>query len=77
MESPEIRLREPYCGGNNAGILEFELTLEDPVASFNVINISGQTVWDEPVQVRASELVIGHSSWASKVDPELVSPRRE
>ncbi|MCB1702771.1 MAG: alkaline phosphatase D family protein [Halioglobus sp.] len=77
VETPEIRLREPYCGGNNAGILEFDLTLEDPVASFNVINISGQTVWDEPVQVRASELVNGHSSWASKVDPELVSPRRE
>lgn len=76
IEVPEVRLREPYTGGNNAGLVEFDLTLADPVARFNVINVTGQTVWDEAVTVRASELRNGVSSWRDKADPELPSPRR-
>ncbi|CAN0566520.1 unnamed protein product, partial [Laminaria digitata] len=76
LEVPEIRLREPFTGGHNAGLIEFDLTLDDPVARFNVINSGGQTTWDEPVSVRASELRNGVSSWREKVDPELPEPRR-
>ncbi|GAB3291770.1 alkaline phosphatase D family protein [Parahaliea aestuarii] len=76
IEVPEVRLREPFTGGHNAGLVEFDLTLDDPVARFHVINSGGQTAWDEPVSVRASELRNGVSSWRQKVDPELPEPRR-
>lgn len=76
LEVPEIRLREPFTGGHNAGIIDFDLTREDPVVRFNVINFGAQTAWDEPVTVRASELRNGTASWQQKVDPELPEPRR-
>lgn len=77
LETPEVRLREPFTGGHNAGLVEFDLTADDPVVRFNAINIGGQAVWDDPIEVRASELGNGVSSWQQKVDPELVSPRRQ
>ncbi len=76
IEVPEVRLREPFTGGHNAGLVEFDLTQADPVARFNVINFGGQTAWDEPIVVRASELRNGVSSWRQKVDPEWPSPLR-
>lgn len=76
IEEPEIRIRVPFTGGHNAGLLEFDMTLDDPVVRFNVINSGAQTVWDEPVSVRASELRNGVGSWRNKVDPELPSPVR-
>ncbi|ALS97552.1 alkaline phosphatase D family protein [Lacimicrobium alkaliphilum] len=76
IETPEIRLREPFTGGHNAGLLEFDLTQEDPVVKFNVINFRAQTVWDNPITIRASELRNGISSWKQKVDPELPAPLR-
>jgi alkaline phosphatase D len=76
LEVPEIRLREPFTGGHNAGIVEFDLTQDDPVVRYNVINFRAQTAWDEPVTIRASELRNGIVSWKQKVDPELPTPRR-
>lgn len=76
IEVPEIRLREPFTGGHNAGILEFDMTLDDPVVRFNVINIGAQTTWDDPVTVKASQLRNGVVSWREKVDPDLVTPVR-
>ncbi len=77
IETPEVRLREPYVGGHNAGILEFDLTKKDPEVRFNLINITDQTVWDEPVRIRASELSNGVASWKGKVNEEDVpNPRR-
>lgn len=77
IEVPEVRLREPYTGGYNAGIVDFDMTQADPVVRFNVINTSSQAMWDEAVTVRASELRNGVSSWQRKVDPELPNPRRQ
>lgn len=76
IETPEIRLREPFTGGHNAGLVEFDMTRDDPVARFNVVNSAAQTTWDEPITVRASELRNGVASWRGKVDPELPSPVR-
>lgn len=76
IETPEVRLREPFTGGHNAGILDFDLTAADPVVRFNVVDITGQTVWDHAVEVRASQLRNGVASWQEKVDPELPNPRR-
>lgn len=77
IETPEIRLREPYVGGHNAGVIDFDLTGDDPVLRFKVINITGQAVWDQPVEIRASDLVNGVRSWHEKVDPELSEPVRK
>lgn len=76
IEQPEIRLREPFTGGHNAGLIEFDLTLDDPEVRFNVINFGAQTAWDEPVTLRASELRNGVSSWREKLDPEWPEPVR-
>ena len=76
IETPEIRLREPFTGGHNAGLIEFDLTQDDPVVKFNVINFGAQTVWDDPITLRASELKNGVSSWKNKVDSELPNPVR-
>lgn len=76
IETPEIRIREPFTGGHNAGLVEFDLTQKDPVVKFNVINFGAQTVWDTPVTIRASELTNGVRSWQDKVDPELPNPVR-
>lgn len=77
IEVPEVRLREPFTGGHNAGIIDFDMTSDDPVARFNVVNITGQTVWDHAIEVRASQLRNGTSSWREKVDPELPNPKRD
>ncbi|HET7266938.1 MAG TPA: alkaline phosphatase D family protein [Oleiagrimonas sp.] len=76
VEVPEVRLREPFTGGHNAGIIDFDMTADDPVVRFNVVDITGQTVWDHAVEVRASQLRNGVASWREKVDPELLNPRR-
>lgn len=76
-EIPEVHLREPYTGGHNAGILDFDLTADDPVVRFNVINSVSQTVWDDPVEVRASELTNKSATWQKKADPDLSNPKRD
>ncbi len=76
IEVPEVRLREPFTGGHNAGVIDFDLTQDDPVVRFNVINARAQSAWDEPVTLRASELQNGVASWQRKVDPELHLPLR-
>ncbi|MEQ8954987.1 MAG: alkaline phosphatase D family protein [Porticoccaceae bacterium] len=77
IETPEVRLREPYVGGHNAGILEFDLTKADPEVRFNLINITDQTVWDDPITIRSSDLENGIESWKAKVNEEDVpNPRR-
>lgn len=76
IEVPEIRLREPYTGGHNAGIIDVDMTADDPVVRFTAINITGQAVWDHPIELRASQLRNGVASWRDQVDPELPQPRR-
>lgn len=75
-ETPEVRLREPYTGGHNAGILDFDLTGDDPLVRFNVVNSVSQAVWGQPVEVRASELTNKSATWRNKVDADLPDPRR-
>lgn len=70
-EAPEQRVRVPYSGGPNAGMIDFDLTSERPVLRFNIIDARGRAV-REPFVLHADELVNGRRSWPEKVDPDLM-----
>jgi len=63
--APDRFVRPPLLNINNAGILEFDLTAEDPELRFNVIDVRGRTLWPW-LSLRASELVNGVKTWERK-----------
>jgi len=67
--SPELRIRPVYAGGPNFGLIDFDLTADDPSLSFTAIQPSGQPVW-RPLTLHASELVNGVESWQEKRSPQ-------
>ncbi len=71
---PEIRLRPVYSRGNNVGMLEFDMTADDPTVTLTLRTIHGQSVFWDPLTLRASELVNGRSTWREHIDD--VSLRR-
>lgn len=72
---PERRIRQVYFGSVNIGMLTFDMTADDPVLEYNVVNYIGDDVW-EPLRIRASELTNGMSTWNTKMD-ELSRKRFE
>lgn len=71
---PERRIRQPYFGTCNFGLISFEMKPE-PVLTFNVIDTNGAAVW-ETFRLRAEELRNGESTWHRKMD-ELSRKRYE
>ena len=67
--APDRFVRPPLLNVNNAGIIDFDLTAEDPELRFNVIDTRGRTLWPW-LSLRASELVNGVTSWARKSSGE-------
>ena len=67
---PEIRIRPGYSSSPNAGVIEFDLTQDDPVLRYVLVDDAGRECWT-PFVVRASELRNGVSSWEQKIDPRL------
>jgi len=63
--APDRFIRRPLLNVNNAGIVEFDLTADDPELRFNIIDTRGRTLWPW-LSLRASELVNGVSSWQRK-----------
>ena len=61
----EQRVRLPYSLGENFGLMEFDLTEEDPKITFRLIGVESRPVW-KPLEIRASELQPGVSSWKKK-----------
>jgi alkaline phosphatase D len=59
------RIRLPYNQGENFGIIDFDTTVEDPKLTFRLVGLSGKAVW-EPLELRASELKVGRSTWSEK-----------
>jgi alkaline phosphatase D len=53
----EERLRAYSNNSPNAGVVDFDLTGEDPTITVNMVNIYGELVW-KPLVIRRSELVI-------------------
>ncbi len=69
-EEPELRIRPPYTGGPNAGILDFDIRDGSGTLTFNIIDQNGRTV-QKPLVVSSSELVNGNQSWRHKIDDAL------
>jgi len=63
--APDRFVRPPLLNVNNAGIIDFDLTAEDPELRFNVIDTRGRTLWPW-LSLRASDLVNGVASWKRK-----------
>lgn len=64
---PELRIRQVYFGGPNFGLVDFDLTKDDPILTFNIVNFRGQLAW-EPFTMRASQLANGVKSWPEQMD---------
>jgi alkaline phosphatase D len=61
----EQRVRLPYDRGPNFGLLEFDMSVSDPVLRFQIINAESRPVW--PIfELRASELRNGKKTWPDK-----------
>jgi len=63
--APDRFVRRPLLNVNNAGILDFDLTGDEPELRFNVIDPRGRTLWPW-LTLAASELTNGVSSWQHK-----------
>ena len=69
--APEQRVRVPYSGGPNAGMIDFDMRGERPSLRFNVIDARGRAVW-EPFVLHADELANGRRSWPDKTNADLL-----
>lgn len=65
----EIAFEDPIVGAASFGILDFDLTVKDPILRYRVIDALGHQHY-ENFQVRASELVPGKASWMEKVSKQ-------
>jgi len=63
---PEVRIRTPYSGTTNFGVIDFDLTADIPVLTFNLVGVHGGAVL-QPVMLKASELVNGVTTWDNKI----------
>jgi alkaline phosphatase D len=72
-QDPEVRLRAPWVGSANFGLLDFRFNPE-PVVEMSVRNVIGGAVW-KPVVVKAADLVNGRSSWQQVIDPQELKRR--
>lgn len=64
---PERRIRQGYVSSENVGVIEIDMTLDDPVLRFNLYDVKHEPVWDW-FEVKASELKNGVSTWREKMD---------
>ncbi len=67
---PEIRIRPGYSSSPNVGVIECDLTQDDPVLRYILVDDAGRECW-EPLVLRASELRNGVATWEQKIDPKL------
>ena len=68
-----MRVRQAFSTDVNFGIIDFDLTQQDPTVRFELRDEGGQAAWPAAV-IRASELRPGMKSWPNKLD--AVSARR-
>jgi len=66
---PEIYMRDWYGDAPNFGYMIFDLTEQDPLVRYNLIDVFGDAD-AEWIEIRASELVNGVTSWPDKIDAE-------
>lgn len=71
---PEVRLRQPWVGSANFGLLDFTFGTE-PRVELNVCNVMGGPVW-KPIVIKLADLVNGRSSWRGAIDPDEMKRRQ-
>ena len=67
-----ISIQEPYSESMNFGMMTFDMSEEDAMMSFEIINIFGDSVFPT-FELRASELANGIVSWKEKVSSESLA----
>lgn len=72
-QDPEVRLRAPWVGSHNFGVLDFTFGA-DPKVEMSVRNVMGGSVWD-PITIRAADLVNGRQSWKAAIDRKELARR--
>lgn len=70
---PVMRVRQAFSADVNFGVIDFDLTLDDPTVRFELRDEGGQAIWPAVV-LKASELRPGSTSWPDKLD--AISARR-
>ena len=73
---PEIYMRDWYGDAPNFGYMVFDLTEKDPLVRYNLIDVFGDAD-SEWIEIRASELVNGVTSWPDKIDAEELEKREK
>ena len=71
---PEVRLRQPWVGSTNFGLLDFTFGAK-PLVEMNVCNVMGGPVW-KPIVVNLADLANGRSSWKGAIDPDEMKRRQ-
>lgn len=69
---PIQRIRQVYAGGSNAGLIDLDMTANDPTVRFSLIDTQGASVW-APFELKASEIQPGRSVWREKMDAVSVT----
>lgn len=70
IREPEQRIRVPYGGGPNFGLLEIDPAVDDPTLTAHLCDINGRAT-GTPLRLKRSMLVNGRSSWRETMDPRL------
>lgn len=73
-QHPEVRLRQPWVRSHNFGLLEFSFDPEPSVA-LSIRGILGGSASDDPVVLRAADLVNGKQSWRAVIDKDELERR--
>ena len=67
-QTPEVRIRDTWTRTVNIGLLEFDMTGEQPMLTYNLYDNLGEPVWD-PLVLTPDDLKNGVSTWRDKADP--------
>ncbi len=67
-----ISIEEPYADSMNFGMMTFDMSENDALISFEIINVFGESVFPT-FELRASELANGIISWKEKVSSDSIA----
>lgn len=66
---PEVRVRPPFTGGDNVGVIDFDLTANPPTATLQLYSHYGSAVW-QPLVLTPADLQGHTQTWPDKITPE-------
>lgn len=72
-QTPEVRMRTPFTGSTNFGLLDFSFDPEPQVA-LRALNVFGADAFP-PIVLKATDLINGRTSWRRLIDPAELKRR--